>query len=165
MIRRAAFNDAPAIMALIRTQHERSKYAGRCRIAEPALEHVVTSIIAQQGQIGPQGSCLFIAEREGKAVAFIAGIVDRIYGVGAKLKAQDLFFVNEHGTVGDTLKLVDAYLAWARSIRAVLEISLSWIDTMPGAEKVGQLYARKGLRKCGEIFVLETDAAPMESAA
>lgn len=165
MIRPATFADAPALMALIRTQHERSKYAGRCRISEPALEHLVTAMIAQQNQIGPQGSCVFVAEQDGAVVAFIAGILDRIYQIGTKLAAQDLFFVNEGGSVGDTLKLLDCYVGWARSIRAVLEIVVSWSDTLPGAEQVAKLYERKGFAKCGEIYEMRTDAEALGEAA
>jgi hypothetical protein len=164
MIRKATFHDAPAIMALIRQQHERSKYAGRCRIAEPHLQHLVTAMIAQQGQIGPQGSLVLVAETTGEPVAFIAGVLDRIYQIGAKLCAQDLFFVNEGGSVGDTLKLLDGYIAWARDIRAVLEIRLSWTDTLPGAEQVAKLYGRKGFAKCGEIYEMTTDVAAVEAA-
>lgn len=164
MIRRATFDDAPALMQLLRVQHSRSKYAERCGISEPALEHLVTSMIAQQGQIGPQGSAVFVAIHDGKVAGFIAGILDRVYAVGKKLKAQDLFFINE-GSVGDALRLVDEYVAWARSIRAVLEIGLSWSDTMPGAEKVAQLYSRKGFQKIGEIFEIATDADAAREAA
>lgn len=165
MIRPATFTDAPALMGLIRAQHERSKYAGRCRIAEPALEHLVTAMIAQQGQIGPQGSCVLIAEKNGKPVGFIAGILDRVYAIGAKLAAHDLFFVNEGGSVADTLKLLDGYVAWARSIRAVLEIRVSWTDTVPGADRVSRLYGRKGFAKCGEVFSVDTDADAAKEAA
>jgi hypothetical protein len=164
VIRKATFEDAPALMALIRTQHARSKYAERCRIAEPALQHLVTSMIAQQGQIGPQGSLVLVAEQDGKVVAFIAGVLDRLYGIGAKLRASDLFFVNEDGSVGDTLKLIDGYIAWARAIRAVLEISLSWVDTLPGAERAAGLFAHKGFTKTGEVWEIATDAV-QEAAA
>lgn len=165
MIRKATYQDAPAIMAMVREQHSRSKYAERCRIAEPALQHLVSALIAQQGQIGPQGSCVFVAENTGEPVAFIAGVLDRVYSIGAKLKAQDLFFVNERGTVGDTMRLLDAYVGWARAIRAVLEISVSWTDTLPGAERVAKLYARKGFVKSGEVFEIATDAAAVGEAA
>lgn len=159
-MRKATFQDAPAIMQLLRDQHTRSKYASRCRIAEPQLQHLVTSMIAQQGQIGPQGTCVFVCDNAaGEPVAFIAGILDRVYMIGAKLKAQDLFFCNEGGSVKDTLQLLDGYVNWARSIRAVLEINVSWNDTMPGADRVAQLYARKGFRKSGEIFEIATDEA------
>lgn len=165
MIRKATYQDAPAIMALIRAQHAKSKYATRCRIAEPALQHLVTSMIGQQGQIGPQGTLVLVAEHNGEPVAFIAGILDRVYQIGAKLTAQDLFFVNEGGSVGDTLKLLDGYIAWARSIRAVLEIVVSWSDTLPGAEQVAKLYARKGFSKTGELFEIRTDAEALGEAA
>lgn len=165
MIRRATFADAPTLIELIRKQHARSKYAGRCEIAEPALVHLVTAMIAQQGQIGPQGSCILVAEYAGEPVAFIAGVLDRVYQIGKKLTAHDLFFVNEGGSVGDTLKLLDGYLAWARSIRAVLEIKVSWTDTLPGAAQVAKLYERKGFSKCGEVYEMKTDAQAQEAAA
>jgi hypothetical protein len=165
VIRKATFADAPALIELVRTQHARSKYAGRCAIAEPVLQHLVTQMIAQQGQIGPQGSLVLVAEQTGEPVAFIAGILDRVYQIGKKLTAQDLFFVNERGTVGDTLKLLDGYIAWARSIRAVLEIVVSWSDTLPGAEQVAKLYERKGFSKCGEMFEIRTDAEAVGEAA
>jgi hypothetical protein len=165
MIRKATYDDAPAIMALIRAQHARSKYATRCRINDASLEHLVTAMIAQQGQIGPQGSCLFVADDNGKVVAFIAGVLDRVYQIGAKLTAHDLFFVNEDGGVGDTLHLLDHYIGWARSIRAVLEIKLSWSDTLPGAEQVAKLYQRKGFSKCGEVYEVRTDAQALGEAA
>lgn len=162
MIRKATYQDAPAIMALIRANHLRSKYAAY-RIAEPALQHVVAAMIAQQGQMGPQGSCVFVAERDGEPVGFIAGILDRIYGIGSKMCAQDLFFINEGG-VGETLRLLDAYIAWARAIRAVLEIKVSWNDALPGADRVAKLYAHKGFAKCGEVFEIRTDFAIGEAA-
>jgi hypothetical protein len=165
MIRKATFADAPAIMAMIRTQHERSKYASRCDIAEPVLQHTVTAMIAQQGQIGPQGSLVLVAEEGGEPVAFIAGVLDRVYQIGKKLTAQDLFFINERGSVGDTLRLLDGYVEWARSIRAVLEIVISWSDALPGAEDVAKLYARKGFSKCGEMFEIRTDAEAVGEAA
>jgi GNAT superfamily N-acetyltransferase len=164
MIRRATFDDAKALIQLIREQHAASKYAGRCPIAEPALANLVTNMIAQQGQIGPQGSAVFVAERDGKVVGFLAGVLDRVYQIGKKLAAQDLFFVN-NGTVGDTMALLDAYVAWAVSIRAVLEIVVSWSDTLPGAEKVAKLYERKGFSKCGELYEMRTDAEAVGEAA
>ena len=165
MIRRATFNDAPAIMALIRSQHARSKYAARCAISDNALEYLVAQMIGQQGQIGPQGTCVFVVEKAGKPVGFIAGILDRVYQIGRKLTAQDLFFVNEGGSVADTLKLLDEYIAWAQSIRAVLEIVVSWSDTLPGAERLAQLYTRKGFTKSGEMYEMRTDAEAVGEAA
>jgi hypothetical protein len=150
MIRRATFDRRPAIMALIRDAARALEICQPLPYRRAALEHLVTAMIAQQGQIGPQGSCVFVAVRDGKAVGFIAGILDRVYQIGKKLVAQDLFFVNE-GAVGDTLALLDEYVAWARNIRAVLEIVVSWTDTLPGAERVAQLYSRKGFIKSGEI--------------
>jgi hypothetical protein len=165
MIRAATYQDAPAIMAMIRTQHSRSKYAGRCGISESALAHVVTQMIAQQNQYGPQGSLVLVAENSGEPVAFIAGILDRIYQIGDKLSAQDLFFVNERGSVSDTIKLLDGYIAWAKSIRACIEVTISWTDTLPGAERIAKLFGRKGFSKTGEMFEIRKEPAALARAA
>lgn len=165
-MRPATLSDAPQLMALIRSAHSRSKYAdGRCNISDVWLQQVVCGMIASQGQKGPQATCVFVVEREGKIVAFMAGIVDRVYHFLTKLKAQDLFLINEGGKTGDTLKLVDAYIAWARAVPAVLEICLSWTDTMPGSDRLPALCKRKGFEKSGEIWEIYTDAESAREAA
>lgn len=153
-MRKAEASDAPAIAAMLRDTHARSKYAGRAGISEQTLQHTVAAIIAGQGQIGPQGSCLFVIERDGKIVAFIAGILDRVYFFLNKLRASDLFLINQGGNAGDTIKLVDAYIAWAKAIRAVDEVTLSWSDAVPGGDRIAKLYLRKGFEQMGAVYEL-----------
>jgi hypothetical protein len=142
---------------MIRDHYPRSKYAGRVRINDASLDHVITSLIGQQNQIGVQGSLVLLAENDGKLTGFIAGILDRIYLFGAKLKANDVFFVNT-GPASDAAKLFDGYVNWARSIRAVEEIRATWTDILPESSKVAKLYARKGFAKTGEIYALAMEA-------
>lgn len=157
MIRPARFQDAPAIERLIRSQHERSKYAHRVEISDKALSTLVQGMIAQMGQHGPQGSHVSVAVRDGRIVGFIAGVLDRVYHIGKKLTANDLFFINENGTLGDTIKLLDSYVEWAKANPKVLEIVVSWSDTLTGAERVADLYRRKGFAKSGEMFEMRLD--------
>lgn len=164
MIRRATAHDMSAVEKLIRRQHAASKYAARTAINDKALSNLLLGMHAQQHQRGPQGSIVNVAVRDGKVVGFIAGVLDRVYQIGDKLSAVDLFFVNE-GTVGDTLALLDSYIAWARDNRRVIEVVVSWTDTLPGADKVAKLYERKGFSKSGEMFEMRLDAEAAAEAA
>lgn len=158
-MRKATIQDASAIAEMLRASHARSKYLGRATISEPVMQQTIAALIAAQGQIGPQGSCLFVVERNGKIVAFIAGVLDRIYFFLSKLRATDIFLINQGGMASDTVRLVDAYTDWARSIRAVDEITLSWSDAIPGAARISKLYARKGFEQSGAIYELKGEMA------
>lgn len=164
MIRPAKPTDAKAIEGLIRRQHAASKYAGRVEISDKALEHLILATFASMGQHGPQAGLCCVAVRDGKVVGFIIGVLDRVYHIGKKLTANDLFFVNEGG-VGDTLGLIDAYVLWATNNPSVIEIMLSWSDTLPGAEGVAALARRKGFVKVGEMFEKRLDIMAEEGAA
>lgn len=166
MIRPAKYQDIPELERLVREQHAVSKYAGRVNIAPKALDTAITGMIAQMGQRGPYGTHVAVAERQGKVVGFICAVLQRIYMVGDKLEATDHWFImGKGGTIGDTLGLVDSYVEWASGIRPVIEIKLSWTDTIPGAEKLAALATRKGFVKCGEVFEMRCDAQPDRVAA
>lgn len=164
MIRPAKFADAPALERLIRSQHAQSKYAHRCGINDKALSQLVLGLVAGMTQNGPQATHLSVSVEDGKVVGFIAGTLSRIYNIGDKLAASDLFLVNE-GRATASLKLVDGYIAWARANPKVLEIGLSWTDALPGAERIAALAARKGFTRTGEIFAMQLDTPAMREAA
>jgi hypothetical protein len=79
------------------------------RISEPALVHLVTAMIAQQGQIGPQGSIVLVAEYAGSRSPSSPGCSTAFTRLARSSPRNDLFFVNEGGSVGDTLRLLDGY--------------------------------------------------------
>lgn len=158
MIRAARFEDVPALAAMLRDMHARSKYAGRVAISEKAMDAVLTGMVAQQAQTGPQGSCCAIAIEEGRPAGFVVGLLDRVYHVGNKLVANDVYlWLRPGASPVHTLQLVRHYLRWARRIRAVLEIRLSWTDALPGAERLGRLYGRLGAARVGEIYEIRMD--------
>lgn len=164
MIRPAKFVDAPALMGLLRGLYARSKYAGRVEICEKALENTVLGLIGGMNQPGPSGTHVSVSEEDGKVVGFIAGALSRVYGIGDKLGASDVFLVNEGRATG-AVGLIDAYIAWASANPKVIEIGLSWADTLPDASRVAAIYERKGFYLAGELYVLPLDAKPQEIAA
>lgn len=164
MIRQAKHQDIPALMAMLGEMYAASKYVGRGEIAPKAAESLFMGAIASQGQFGPQGSHVAIAEEE-EPVGFLVGVLDRVYHVGSKLMAQDvLFYVRPGASPRHALALVDSYIAWAARPRACIEIMLSWSDAIPGAEKIAALAKRKGFDKVGEMFELRLDAAERAAA-
>lgn len=166
MIRQARHQDIPAIIAMLHEMHLESKYAGRVAISDKAAEHLLLGAIAAQGQNGPQASHVVIAEEDGQTVGFMVGVLDRVYHIGNKLVANDLFlYVRPGASQKHVLALIDSYVTWAAGKRAVLEIMLSWTDTLPGADRIAALYCRKGFLKIGEIFEMRLDAEAMRSAA
>jgi hypothetical protein len=46
-----------------------------------------------------------------------------------------------------------------------IEVILSWSDTLPGAERMAEIYRRKGAVKSGEMWEIALDAAAVEEAA
>lgn len=166
MIRNAKHQDIPAIMAMLREMHAASKYAGRVEISDKAAENLLMSAIAASGQSGPQASHVIIAEEKGKPVGFFVGVLSRVEHIGNKLTANDIFlYVRPKASQKHVLALVDSYINWASSIRAVIDIMLSWKDTLPGAERIEPLYERKRFTKIGGIWEMRRDAQPERIAA
>ncbi len=164
MIRRPNPSDYAMIEKLIRRQHLASKYAGRVGINDKALSQLLLGLHAGQAQSGPQATFVAVSEEHGKVCGFIAGSLARIYGIGDKLGAAEVFLVNE-GKAGGSMRLIDAYIAWAQSNPRVVEIGMTWTNALPGSERLAALYRRKGFTCAGETFELRTDAPAERKAA
>lgn len=166
MIRAARSTDVPLLLAMLHEMHAASKYAGRVEISDKAADALLMSAIASQGQHGPQASHVIIAEQDGKPVGFMVGVLDRVYHIGNKLTANDLFlYVRPNSGVRPVIALIDSYIAWASGKRAVVEIMLSWSDALPGAADIAALYGRKGFTRSGEMFEMRLDAEERRAAA
>ena len=163
-MRPARFSDIPALLKLLRSSHERSKYAGRTDLHEKAMEQMLTGLVAGQTQQGVGATYLQVAETDGKVTGFVAGMLNRVYNIGTKLVANDLFLVNEAGSLKTTMALIDGYIAWARANPKVIEVGLSWSDALPGANIIADIYRRKGAHMVGEQYEIRLDVAKEEAA-
>lgn len=158
MIRDARFQDVPELVTMLREMQAASKYAGRVEVVDKVAESLFMGLIAGQRQSGPQAGFCAIAEQDSRTVGFMAGVLDRVYHVGDKLVANDVYLYVRPGAPLQARKLVDAYLAWASGNPRVVEIKLSWTDALPGAERVELIFLRKGFNRSGGIFELRCDA-------
>lgn len=165
MTRPAAFADVPRLVELFHEMHAASKYAGRSALSEKAVNNMLMGMIAQQNQRGPQGTYFHVALQDGVIVGFMVGLLDRIKHVLNKLVAGDAYlYVRPGSSPTHVLKLIDGYIDWARGNPKVLEIKLSWDDTLPRAKEVARIYKRKGFDLVGEIYEMRVDAEVAEAA-
>jgi hypothetical protein len=99
------------------------------------------------------GTCAFVGERNGAIEAFIIGSLDRVYHIGTKLMAQDLYFLSSpEGAPRSSAKLIDAYIEWATAIPDLIEINISVTSVISKPERVEKLFIRKGFSRSGAMF-------------
>lgn len=146
MVRPARFGDIPRLVEIVEATHARSEYA-HVELDGKALR----SMLMQLVQRAPRFACLFVFERDGEVLGFVAGIVDRLYGISVAPIAQDLLLqVDERAPARAAGALVDAYTVWGREIPGVIEVQLG--ASSAGWQRVGKLYGRKGYRQTGGIY-------------
>ena len=165
MMRDARFSDIPALATLLKWSHERSKYALRSGVSDKAIEQSLMACVATINQNGPGASFLKVIEKDGEVVSFMAGTLSRIYGIGTRLCASDLFLISKNKSLKDTLALIDAYISWAKSNPKVIEIGLSWSDALPRGEEIANIYKRKGARLVGAQYCIDADDQAQAEAA
>lgn len=164
--RAAKFADITVMAEMLREMHAASKYRARVGISEKAMQQMLMGAVSAQNQNGPQASYVRVAEQGGKVVGFMIGTLSRVYHIGDRLVANDLFlYVRKGAEMGHTLALIDGYVEWARANRKVIEIALSWNDTLPGAARVAKVYERRGFTKNGELFEMRIDQGGEECQA
>lgn len=167
MIRAAKFRDIPALKKLLHYTHRASKYALRMALHEKAMEDMLMALVASQNQHGPGGTYLAVIETDDdqEVVGFMAGSLNRVYGIGDKLVATDNFLITNHRAQSrDFLRLIDGYVEWAKTNPKVIEIGLSWTDAMQRGEALAKLYQRKGFTRVGEQFERRLDVDLEEAA-
>ena len=153
MIRPAKFIDTPRLVELLCEMQRRSKYAGHVGVDEKAAHTLIAQAIQRHGGSHYGASLVMVAEQDEQVEGFIIGMLDRVYHIGDRLSAQDLFlYCTELAQPRDFLRLFNAYLNWASVIPKVWEIKASWTDTLPDAAEIGRLYERLGFQQCGAIY-------------
>lgn len=153
MIRPSKFSDIPRIVDLLVEMHGASKYAGKVDVDRRAAHALLQQCVTRNGGLHEGGALVNVVEHKGTVEGFMVGMLDRVYHIGAKLSAKDVYlYVTPAASKLDARRLIKAYVRWAVENPKVFEINLSWTDTMEDAEKIGDLYNALGFRKCGEIF-------------
>ena len=166
MIRAATPADLPRVRELVHDMHAASKYFGRVDISHKALDDLLLTALGNCRRNIDGGTHFNVSERKGAVTGFMIGILSRVYFIGNRLVAQDMFLnVAKSGSASDVLGLIDGYVAWASANPKVMTINLSWNDTLPGAERIVHVYRRKGFLRTGGIYEMAVDRPALREAA
>lgn len=144
MIRRAVKTDVPEIIRLSETMHLESRYRSLPYNGDK-FAALINRLIAN-----PDG-LVVVAEREGRLIGAIAGMVVEHYFADARIAYEFGLYVEpaHRGTLAG-FRLAKAYVDWATS-KGVDQIDMG-ITTGITEERTGKMYERLGLKHVGIIF-------------
>lgn len=153
MIRPAKFGDIPRLYALLYEGYERSKYREHMAVDAKATKALLMNAIQRHGLKREGGMCVFVSEHGGVVDGMVVGTLNRVYFIGSKLMAQDVFLYTARGANPSSASdLFDAYVDWGMANESVFEIKASASDIIGDVDRVEALYRRKGFIRCGSVF-------------
>ena len=155
------------MVALLVRLHPLTRFAGDVEVDEPYTRQLLAQTIQRNNGRHDGASFVRVCEDDaGHICGFIAGMLDRVYHIGTKLWAQDMFFtVEPKAPVRAGSLLLDAYIEWAESNPKVYEIHLSHLDALPGQAGLSRNFERRGFIRCGAVFRKTAEPAQTMEAA
>lgn len=159
-IRPARFVDVNALVDMLVEQQRGSIYAGKVAVDKDHTRKMLAAMIHRHGGIHDGGTCVYVAtDGVSEVCGFVVGVLARVYHIGVELMAQDAFLVvTKKAPRAAATQLLEAYIAWAEASPKVREIQLSHSAAIPGSERIGTLYRRKGFAPFGQSFRREVQA-------
>ena len=152
MIRKAKSQDIPAITALMVEGYERSKYRDIDTIDVKEAKALIFNAIQRHGLKKEGGCCVFVIDRDG-IQGFCVGALERLLNVGTRLKARDLFTYVRPGTHGlESIKLVSAYLNWAKEIPNLALVGFDPTDILGDKERIAKFFGLFGFKEMGVMM-------------
>lgn len=152
MIRGAKSTDAFALTDLLADLHAETHYQTE-RLDAAYARKLFAQIAHRHGGKHDGGTCLYVYEHDGKIVGMVAGMIDRIYGVGESLWTGDLFLhVRKDAPARALNALLRAFIGWSEGNPNVMETRVSTSDAAGDYSKLGALYERMGFVECGRTY-------------
>jgi hypothetical protein len=158
MIRNASFPDIPRIVAIMREAYERSEYCrrGLCGFDEKEAKRLLVNAIQRHGRGRNSASFVQVAEEKGRVEGFIVGVLSRVYHVGDRLQASDLFWLaTPLVSPRDPIQLMKNMIAWAKGVEGVIEIRCGTTAILQDPQKAGRILQRLGMTPYGSIHRME----------
>lgn len=152
-VRTAKFGDIPAIYALMVEAHARSIYAGRDEIDQRHAKGLLMNAIQRVGARHEGAMLVLVSEHDGAVTGFMVGLLDRLYQLGTKLFATDLFFYHTPGgNPVDPIGLLMGLVEWANTIPNVIEIKVGSTNVIGDHREIAKLYEGAGFKQCGALY-------------
>ena len=130
----------------------RSDYAGtQCGFDEAEATRLLAHAVQQHGE----ASFFEVAEHQGEVEALIVGVLSRVYCIGTKLRASDLFWVaTDKANPRHAKKLMKNMVAWARTSPDVVEVYCGATAVVQDPDKAGRILESLGMKHYGAIYRL-----------
>lgn len=158
MIRPATFGDIPRLVSILEDAHARSHYAeSSVNVDAKEAKRILVNAIQRHGTKNG-GSFVMVAETAGKVEGFILGVVARIYHVGDRLMASDLFWIcTPDVDPRDPVRLMKAMIAWAKTCPGVVEVQVGSTSVVQDPEKSARILEAIGMKPYGLINRMEIE--------
>lgn len=167
MIRPAKSVDAFALVDILKERHGETRYAADVPIDEPIARKFLASCVQRHGGQTEGSTFLLVHEdADGQPDAFVLGMLSRVYAIGTRLAASDVFLLGRKTAPTRTLmRLLDRYIQWADANPRVYEIGVSWADSIPGNTGLIPALKRRGFVMHAQSFRRDRAPIVMEQAA
>ena len=166
MIRPALTTDVFAIADILCERAKDSRYHGITAPDPKLARQMFAQAVQRHGGTTEGATFLMVNETDGEIDAFMFGTLNRIYVVGDKLGASDVFLLGKTDCDPRAMGgLIDAYVRWAEASPKVVEIGLSWADTLPDTETITKDYERRGFTLRAKTYSREVCHEVQELAA
>ena len=154
MIRAATLSDLPRLYELMLEAHRSSKFYPDVGVDDPTMRSIIMTSVQRHGGTNNGSTCYLVEDVDGVLEGFVIGILDRVYHIGNRLCANDLFlFCTPKARARAGSQLIDGYIEWAAVNPKVAHIMLSWTDVNgTDGKAIEKLYDRKGFHRVGAIW-------------
>lgn len=162
MIRDASFSDVPAMIQVLQTAYDSSHYAksGVVKVDPEAARQLLMHALWTHGKTN-EGSCFVqVADNGAALTGLIVGTLARVYAIGDKFLASDLFWVaNDGSSPRDAIGLMRRMLGWAWSSPHVIEVKCGTTAVIDGdPAQAGKILQRLGMSLYGNLYRMERPA-------
>ncbi len=158
-VRTANFSDIPGIFTLLQEGYARSHYArdGRTSIDTREAKRLLVQAVQRHGHTTGGGCFVEVSEVDGQICGLILGTLSRVYAIGDRLSASDIFWLtNSQADPGDAMQLMRGFVGWAKSNQHVVEIKCGTTAAInEDPEAAGLILRRIGMQKYGNIYRME----------
>lgn len=153
MIREAKLADIFRLVEVLQEAHERSVYKDRCGVDVNEAKRLLAQAILRHGHRNLGGCLVFVAETDGVVEGLLLATLLRIYEIGDRLMATDVFFVtSERADPRDAGRLLAAMESWAEFNPKAVEVRVGMTGVVGDWRRLAKHYERRGYQPFGAIY-------------
>jgi hypothetical protein len=162
MIRDAKASDVPAIIAFLQERYRSTHYAksGLAQIDVVFTKKLLLMAIHRHGHKTENACWVQVVDRFGRVCGLMLATLARVYVIGNRLMATDVFFVvNDTARATDAGELLQGMFEWAKRSPACVEIRCGATAVIGDPARTGKMLERFGMEPYGSLHRLEIKRA------